>query len=150
MWSVWSTVSFCIRRKNVEEDTWGTWLPRGGTSWFIHCWSKCNNTRIDRLWKDYYTAVTTVFGKIFIELERNNDADLLCLHLACTIYFCHDYTYYGTEYTWTLSSRWWCFSTSTVHSWTDDNGWFGCYWSTICSLIFRHIWCTQRFIFCGS
>ena len=32
-----------------------------------------------------------MFSKIFIELKRNNDADLLCLHLACTMDFCHGY-----------------------------------------------------------
>ena len=45
-----------------------------------------HNTRIERLWRDVYMAVTTVYVKIFLELEEsgaldpNNDADSFCLH----------------------------------------------------------------------
>ena len=48
--------------------------------------SSVHNTRIERLWRDVYTAVTTVFVRIFLELEQQevldptNDADLFCLH----------------------------------------------------------------------
>ena len=43
-----------------------------------------HNTRIERLWRDVYTAVTTVYVKIFLELEEsgaldpNTDADIFC------------------------------------------------------------------------
>ena len=44
-----------------------------------------HNTRMERLWRDVYTAVTTVYVKIFLELEEsgaldpNYDADIFCL-----------------------------------------------------------------------
>ena len=47
-----------------------------------------HNTRIERLWRDVYTAVTTVYVKIFLELEEsgaldpNNDADIFCVHFV--------------------------------------------------------------------
>ena len=48
--------------------------------------SSVHNTRIERLWRDVYTAVTTTYVSIFLELEERNlldpgnEADLFCLH----------------------------------------------------------------------
>ena len=48
--------------------------------------SSTHNTRIERLWRDVYTAVTHRFVNIFHALEENgyvnplNEADLFCLH----------------------------------------------------------------------
>lgn len=45
-----------------------------------------HNTRIERLWRDVYTAVTSTFVSIFQYLEEqnvldsDNDTDLFCLH----------------------------------------------------------------------
>ena len=50
--------------------------------------SSTHNTRIERLWRDVYTAVTYKFVNIFRVLEENgyldplNEADLFCLHYA--------------------------------------------------------------------
>lgn len=48
--------------------------------------SSVHNTRIERLWRDVYEAVTTTYIAIFTELEDQgildplNDTDLFCLH----------------------------------------------------------------------
>ena len=48
--------------------------------------SSVHNTRIERLWRDVYTAVSSTYVHVFTELEGRgmldpmNDADLLCLH----------------------------------------------------------------------
>ena len=47
-----------------------------------------HNTRIERLWRDVYTAVTNVYVNIFIDLEQrqvlepDNESDLFCLHFV--------------------------------------------------------------------
>ena len=45
-----------------------------------------HNTRIERLWRDVYTAISSTFVSVFHYLEEentlhpNNDTDLFCLH----------------------------------------------------------------------
>lgn len=48
--------------------------------------SSVHNTRIERLWRDVYTAVTSTFVSVFSELEEehaldpDNETDIFCLH----------------------------------------------------------------------
>ena len=48
--------------------------------------SSVHNTRIERLWRDVYTAVTSMYVSVFSELEErnlldsDNETDLFCLH----------------------------------------------------------------------
>ena len=48
--------------------------------------SSVHNTRIERLWRDVYAAVSSTYISVFTELEEqnvldpDNDADLFCLH----------------------------------------------------------------------
>ena len=48
--------------------------------------SSVHNTRIERLWRDVYVAVSSTYVSVFTELEERNildplnDADLFCLH----------------------------------------------------------------------
>ena len=48
--------------------------------------SSVHNTRIERLWRDMYTSVTSTYSIVFKELEEfgalncENDADMFCLH----------------------------------------------------------------------